>query len=192
LNAARVSFGFSAYPREEVIKMVGHGLESLMEEAVGPERVEEGVRIFRDRYREISLAKSFLLPGAEKTLKTLHERGYRLAVLSNKPAFFSRRILDHLGVGHWIPVLYGPDLAAPKPAPEMVFRSLSDLGCALGEAILVGDMRVDRDTARVAGIPFYAVATGSESREELLSSGPDLFLDRLEDLLLLLPPLPPE
>ena len=191
LNAARAAFGKPSYTRQEVIKMVGHGLENLMEKALGAERVAEGVRVFRERYRDISLPRTRLLAGVESTLETLRDRGYALAVITNKPASFSRRILEHLGVGHHFPVLYGPDLAPAKPDPEMVTRSLLDLGFSPDEAVLVGDMRVDLDTARNAGIPFYAVATGSDSREELAAAGPDRLLDRIEDLLALLPPLPP-
>jgi phosphoglycolate phosphatase len=189
LNAARLAFGFSSFSHEEVVRKVGHGLESLMAEALGPSKAEEGVRIFRERYRVVSLAKSRLLPGVEPTLAELARRGYRMGVLTNKPAYFSRRILAHLEVAAYFPVLYGPDLAPAKPNPEMVDRGLRDLGCARDEAVLVGDMLVDWETARNAGIPFYAIATGSESRERLLGAQPDRFLECFEDLLLHLPHL---
>ena len=189
LNAARSTFGLPPYPRQQVVRMVGHGLENLIERALGPARVAEGVRAFREHYGKIALSQSRLLPGVDATVRELRARGYRLGVISNKPATFSRAILDHLGVGTVFPVVYGPDLTAPKPDPEMVFRSLSDLGCSPREAVLVGDMSVDRDTARNAGIPFYALATGSEPREDLLAAGPERMLDRFEDLLAVLPPL---
>jgi len=189
LNAAREAYGLPPLPREEVVPMVGHGLENLIAETLGPDRIAEGVRAFRDRYRQVSLPKSRLLPGVEATVRELKSRGYRLAVVTNKPSGFSRRILDHLGVGDLFRVVYGPDRVAAKPDPEMVFRCLDDLGCRSHEAVLVGDMRVDRDTARNAGTLFFAVATGSESREALLSSEPDRLLDRFEDLLAHLPPL---
>ena len=50
-------------------------------------------------------------------------------------------------------------------------------------------MLVDCETAINAGIPFFAVASGSESRDNLLSAKPQRFLERFEDLLLHLPPL---
>jgi phosphoglycolate phosphatase-like HAD superfamily hydrolase len=53
-------------------------------------------------------------------------------------------------------------------------------------------MRVDRDTARNAGIPFFAVATGSESHQDLAAAAPDRLLERFEELLSWLPPLPRE
>ena len=189
LNAARAAYGLPPFLHDEVVRRVGHGLESLIAEALGAERVAEGVRTFRERYRQVSLVQSRLLPGVEGTVRELRARGYRLAVLTNKPAVFSRSILDHLGVGDLFPVIYGPDRAPAKPDPQMVFRALSDLGCEPAEAVLVGDMIVDRDTARNAGIPFYAVPTGSQSRGELLAALPDALLDRFEDLLTLFPSL---
>ncbi len=189
LNAARSAFALPSFTHAEVVHRVGHGLESLMAEALGEERVAEGVRIFRERYRLVCLEKSRLLPGVAATLRELAARGYCMAVITNKPAYFSRRILDHLGVGDLFPVLYGPDLAPAKPDPEMARRCLQELDCEPREAILVGDMLVDRETARRAGIAFFAVPTGSESREALLAAGAERFLERFEDLLACLPPL---
>jgi phosphoglycolate phosphatase len=189
LNAARSAFGLDGFTREEVVRMVGHGLEKLMAQALGEQNVAEGVRIFRERYQVVSLPKSRLLPGVELTVKELSLRGYRMAVVTNKPAVFSRRILEHLQVSDLFPVLYGPDLAPAKPNPEMIFRSLRDLGCERREAVLVGDMLVDQETAFNAGVPFFAVATGSESRETLLSAQPQLLLEKFEDLLQHFPPL---
>ncbi|MCI0410454.1 MAG: HAD family hydrolase, partial [Acidobacteria bacterium] len=187
LNAARAAFGLAGFTREEVVHMVGHGLEQLMAQVLGEPNVAEGIRIFRERYQVVSLPKSRLLPGVEPTVRELSRRGYRMAVVTNKPALFSRRILQHLGVSELFPVLYGPDLAPAKPNPEMIFRCLQDFACDSREAILVGDMLVDQETARNAGIPFFAVSTGSESRENLLSAQPQRLLDKFEDLLVHLP-----
>jgi len=189
LNIARKAFSLPPYPREEVVRRVGHGLEDLMEQALGAENVVEGVRLFREHYQKVSLPMTQLLPGVESTARKLRERGYALAIITNKPAYFSRKILENLGVEDLFPVIYGPELAPAKPNPEMVFRSLKDCHCSKAEAIIVGDMTVDRDTARNAGLPFYAIPTGSESRETLLASGPDQMLEHFEDLLDLLPPL---
>ena len=190
LNAARAAFGLREYTRDEVVGMVGHGLEQLMAQSLGEANVAEGVRIFRERYQVVSLPKSRLLPGVEPTVMELHRRGYLMAVVTNKPAVFSRRILQHLNVSDLFPVLYGPDLAPAKPNPEMIFRCLQDFECEGREAILVGDMLVDQETARNAGIAFFAVPTGSESRENLLSAQPQKLLEKFEDLLLHLPTLP--
>jgi phosphoglycolate phosphatase len=189
LNAVRTAFGRPPYAREEVVRMVGHGLENLIEQAIGAAHVAEGVRIFRERYKDLAVPGSRLLPGVAATVRELRARGYRMAVISNKPSRFSRLILDNLGVGELFSVLYGPDRAPAKPDPEMALRALSDLDCRPEESVLVGDMSVDLETASGAGLPFVAVATGSESRAALLAAGAGRILDRFEDLLDLFPPL---
>ena len=91
--------GVPALPLERVRRMVGHGLERLLEEAVGAARADEGVRLFRERYADVAVDQTQLLPGVEGVLATLAGRGHAMAVASNKPARFSRMILDAKGVG---------------------------------------------------------------------------------------------
>ena len=62
LAYAMERLGEMPLPLARVRAMVGHGLESLVEEAVGPGRAAEGVRLFRDWYPEVAVAKSHLLP----------------------------------------------------------------------------------------------------------------------------------
>ena len=51
--------------------MVGHGLEKLVADAVGAARAGEGVRLFRERYPQVAVEKSHLLPGVAETLAEL-------------------------------------------------------------------------------------------------------------------------
>ena len=50
LNAVLRAFGKPDVSVAATRRMVGHGLQRLIEQAVGPERVDEGVRIFRASY----------------------------------------------------------------------------------------------------------------------------------------------
>ncbi len=63
LGYAMERLGRPALSDAAVRGMVGHGLESLLEEAVGSERAAEGVRLFRERYPLVAVEKSHLLPG---------------------------------------------------------------------------------------------------------------------------------
>jgi len=55
------------------------------------------------------------------------------------------------------------------------------------DALYVGDMPLDVLTARAAGLPVAAVASGSSTREELAAAGPDALLDRLPEVMHLFP-----
>src|SRR4029453_16629145 len=114
--------GEAPLPLPRVRRMVGHGLESLLEEAVGKDRAAEGVRLFRERYPEIAVEKSHLMPGVAETLDVLGSRGHRMALASNKPARFSRMILEAKGVAAHLPSRPrtgggAPRQAAPDDAP---------------------------------------------------------------------------
>ncbi len=190
LNAARVRFGLEALSEPEVRRRVGHGLERLVAELVGPDRVEQAVRIFRDEYSRVYASGTSVLPGVAATLRALHERGYVLAVASNKPARFSRAILETLELIDLFVTVEGPDTAGvTKPEPAMVRRCLRAMRLQAGEAIYVGDMVLDVETANRAGLAVVLVPGGSCDRPSLAHTGRPL-LDSLADLLELLPGSP--
>ena len=173
---------------EETRRRVGRGLDVLMGEAVGPERRAEGIRLFEDHYEKAGPEATRLLPGADEVTRALFERGIKLAIASNKPGFFSRQLLAHLGVIDRFGAVHGPDDGfPPKPAPHMVFMALAKLGVKSADALYVGDMPLDVLTARAAGVPIAAVPTGSSTREELLAAGPDIVLDGLDQVMHLFP-----
>ncbi len=59
------------------------------------------------------------------------------------------------------------DVAQPKPAPDMLQAALARLNIAADKALYVGDMGVDIQTARAAGVAVWVVPTGSDEIETL-------------------------
>ncbi|HMA28815.1 MAG TPA: HAD family hydrolase [Thermoanaerobaculia bacterium] len=189
LGVVLEAFGRPPVTRDETRRMVGHGLEVLVGKAVGKENVAEGVRLFRERYEKVGLESTRLLPGADLVTRRLFERGIRLAVASNKPARFTRPLLDALGLANRFGFVAGPDDGfPPKPAPQMVFMALATLSVPAKEAVFVGDMPIDVATARAAELPIIALPSGSATRKELEICSPDVIVENLEELLPLLLP----
>jgi len=183
LAYAMRALGEAELPAETVRRMVGHGLERLLEKAVGPERAAEGVRLFRERYPAVAVEKSHLLPGVRETVEELDARGHSMAVASNKPARFSRMILEAKGIGPRFRGIGGPDAGTPaKPDPAMLVRLMAEAGASPRETVVVGDMEVDHDFARAAGCRVALIPGGSRTREELAGVSPDAFLDAIVDL----------
>lgn len=183
LAFAMERLGISALSPDEVRGMVGHGLERLLEQAVGAERSAEGVRLFRERYPDVAVAKSHLLPDVEGVLALLADRGHRMAVASNKPARFSRMILDAKGVGARFCAVGGPDAQTPaKPDPAMLRGLMRVAGAGAAETVVVGDMEVDSEFARGAGCRVVLIPGGSRSREELSAVEADALLESIRDL----------
>jgi 2-phosphoglycolate phosphatase len=188
LGVVLQAFGRPPISRDDTRRMVGHGLDILIAQAIGEENVAEGVALFRERYATEGIESTRLLPGADEVTRILRERGLPLVIASNKPATFSRAILAHLGLKDRFAVITGPDDGfSPKPAPDMVIVALAAIGAKAAEALFVGDMPVDVLTARAAEMKVAVVPTGSSTREELLAASPDIVLQGLTDLIQLLP-----
>jgi 2-phosphoglycolate phosphatase len=184
LNPVLVHFGKEPVTVGQVRFMVGEGLPRLIEKAIGPEMVEEGVRLFRERYRETANSGSALFHDAEEVMSELGRRGVPMSIASNKPALFSRQILESLGIASRFVFVGGPDMGfLPKPDPGMALAALEAMGTTAAETLFVGDMPIDVQTARAVGMPVIALPTGSSTRDELVAAAPDRILGALTELL---------
>jgi phosphoglycolate phosphatase len=183
LGFAMERLGFTPVPEEKVRGMVGQGLEKLLEKAVGTELAPQGVRLFRERYAQVADTMTTLMPDVPRVLERLAAAGHSMAVASNKPADFSRRILETKRVAQYFLAIDGPDAAAPaKPHPAMLLRMMARAGAAPEQTIVVGDMEIDAEFARAAGCRSVLVPGGSRSAEELAAVSADAHLRRLAEL----------
>ena len=166
-------------------ELVGDGVETLLQRAFDRAEVPRSVvEAFESRYGEVCCAESKVLAEVGATLDELAELGVEMAVCTNKPTFFSTKILDHLGLSRHFRAIVGPDLAgARKPDAQHLTFTLRSVHCGPGEALFVGDMPIDVSAARNSGIDVAVIPTGSSTREQLTASDPDHLLEHFSDLL---------
>ena len=187
LNRTCGAFGLATLSADQVRAMIGPPIESVLAEVLGPSRVEEGLRIYRARYAAIVTSETHALPAVPETLRELRHRGYRMAVASNKPAYFSSLILEALLLRRLFDAVEGPETAGvAKPHPLMIGRCLDAMGVRADEAAYVGDTVLDVETAEAAGLPVLLVHGGSTSEPSLRATGRPV-LASFCDLLELLP-----
>jgi phosphoglycolate phosphatase len=185
VNHARRTHGLHELSSVRIREFVGDGVERLLQRAFEkPEIPRTVIDAFESRYDEICCEESKVLADVDATLDKLHELGVAMAVCTNKPTFFSKKILDFLGLSHYFAAIVGPDLAgARKPDRQHLDHTLQSVNCTREEALFVGDMPIDVRAARNSGMDVAVVATGSSTREQLAASEPDHFLERFGDLL---------
>src|SRR4051794_23809982 len=103
VNETRAHMGMPRTDDETVATWVGNGAPVLIRRAMGPdasqEQVEAALEYFLGYYREHALDNTALYAGVRDVLDSLQDAGVKLAVLTNKPAGVSQRIIDGLGVG---------------------------------------------------------------------------------------------
>jgi len=185
VNHARRTHGLHELASSRIRDLVGDGVEKLLQRAFDRTDVPRSVvDAFESRYDEVCCAESKVLAEVDATLDRLAALGVEMAVCTNKPTFFSKKILDFLDLSRHFRAIVGPDLAgARKPDAQHLAFTLQSVRCAPAEALFVGDMPIDVRAARNSGIDVAVVPTGSSSREQLTAANPDHFLERFSDLL---------
>jgi phosphoglycolate phosphatase len=187
VNHVRARHGLPPLSEPEVRRHVGRGPHYLLGHTVPAGAIEANIAAYRAHHPSVLREGTRLLPGAADVLRALHERGLRLGICSNKPVAFTRELNAYLGVQSFLDVVLGPeDVPRPKPAPDMLRAALARLDVPAREALYVGDMVVDIQTARRAGISVWVVPTGSDEVKTLERARPDRLLRDLEELRVLL------
>ena len=176
---------------DEAIASIGWGAPALVVKALGPDQndaVDRVQQAFREDYRRNIVVDTEVYEGMETLLHDLRGRGVTLAVATNKPGALTRLLLRELGLAPLFDHVLAPeDVLRPKPAPDML-RLLLDR-CHIGpeEAVMVGDMETDVDSARAASVRAVLVTYSGFVRPEGLAETADdvaTTVDELRDLLL--------
>jgi 2-phosphoglycolate phosphatase len=184
VNHVRARRGMPALSIDEVKVYVGRGADYLLTHTVPGGNLADDLDCYRAHHPGVMLKLTHFLPGAAALLLALRQAGKKIGLCSNKPRLFSQQLLQHLEVADYFDVILGPeDVPHPKPAPDMLLRALERLGLPAAQVLYVGDMVVDIETARAAGVPVWSVATGSEERRALEDAKPDRLLADLQEML---------
>jgi phosphoglycolate phosphatase len=188
-NHVRESYGLPALFEAAIRGHVGHGLPHLLEALVPNAPVEEAIARYRAHHETIMFALTRPMPGVMKTIPELARRGMRLGVCSNKRVEFTRQLVESLGLATHFECVLGPEDVAgrAKPDPAMLLEGVRRLGVSAAEAVYVGDMDVDVQTGKAAGVPVWLVPGGAVGEAAALAAGPDRVLTGFAQLLDLVP-----
>jgi phosphoglycolate phosphatase len=181
------SLGLAPVPRAQVERMIGRGVRVLVERAlahVGARGVDvdEAVVTFELHYAQTVGTDATLFEGVSQGLGLLEARGMPLAVVTNKPRYFTLQLLERLGVARYFAaVVAGDDGHPKKPAPDMVLSAAQALGCAPREALVIGDSDNDTVAARAAGCAVWCVRHGYTEGRAPESLDCDRLVDTVEE-----------
>ena len=158
-------------PDESRLRMcVGPPLVYSFSEVFGlsADEVPVAVRKYRERYADVGWRENEPIPGALEALKTLKDRGYRLALATSKPEVFARRISDEFGFTPFFEALTGSGTDGSLPSKADVIREAERrLGASNGQCLMVGDRRQDAEGAAACGTDFAGLAVGYAEPGEL-------------------------
>jgi phosphoglycolate phosphatase len=122
-----------------------------------------------------------LYPNVVETLDHFHDK--RLGVVTSKEVHFTEFILDHFRIAKYFKAIVGGDTTpARKPDPRPVLEALRLLDGSPDAALMIGDSEIDVIAGRSAGTRTCAVTFGYRSAAQLRVTGPDVMIDRFEQL----------
>jgi HAD superfamily hydrolase (TIGR01509 family) len=175
--------GLPAPTLAQVRAAVGGGLENAMRKFVPEARLAEALKIYRPFWDVHMLEDVQPLPGAVELLRALHTRGLVCAVFTNKHGPSSRATCDHLHLTPYLSAIIGAtDTAWLKPQPEFTRHTLAVLQAEPATTLLVGDSPYDVQAAQAAGLPCWAVTTGTHNAEELRAARADKVFAGLREM----------
>jgi len=180
-EAACLSHGRKV-PHAALIKAeIGHTLEDMFASlGVAGDEIESYVRAYKMHYREISCAKTVLLPQAGEAVKLAYETAH-LGVVTTKTGLYSIALLEHMGLMHYFDVLVGrEDVQYPKPHPEPIVKALKQLPEVTGSIWMLGDTCMDMRAAEAANIDGAAVLCGYGSEESLMKCSNKIYQNSYE------------
>nr|WP_113867481.1 phosphoglycolate phosphatase [Brenneria salicis]NMN90285.1 phosphoglycolate phosphatase [Brenneria salicis ATCC 15712 = DSM 30166]RBP61209.1 phosphoglycolate phosphatase [Brenneria salicis ATCC 15712 = DSM 30166]RLM30232.1 phosphoglycolate phosphatase [Brenneria salicis ATCC 15712 = DSM 30166] len=196
MDLALLAQSLPAAGEARVATWIGNGADVLVERALRWAGVEptaarrsETRKQFNHYYAETVERGSALYPQVKETLAALAQRGFPLAVVTNKPTPFVAPLLTSLGIGEYFSLIIGgDDVVAKKPHPAPLYLVLGTLGLRAGELLFVGDSRNDIQASQAARCPCVGMTYGYNYGEAIELSRPDIVLDRFADLLPLVGP----
>lgn len=148
------------------------------------EQADEGIRVYRERYKPIGIFECELYPGVRECIMQLKEQGYLIGVASSKPEKFCKRILEHFDVRSLFDDVVGAtedgSIGTKEEVLNEVMRRWADI--PKENMCLIGDTIFDVEGANLVGIPAIGVSFGFGDIDEMMHAGAKGICDRMADL----------
>ncbi len=194
LDSALARAGLPGVGLELGTKMVGQGAGKLVEYALC--HVTQDITmtmedpfcrlllsVFLEEYEIVCAETSKLYPGAIDVITTLKDQGKQVGLVTNKPRRFVNLMLPALNLHNvFDSIVAGDDLLTKKPAPDMVYKALADMGTTPASACLIGDSKADLGAAKAAGVKSILVSFGYAGDLKVHDCGADRVINHLMEL----------
>jgi len=156
----------------EILRLFGKDWDSLIQ-TLWPGIDSEN---FKKTYSRVGNLENVTIPPIKKAVETIKELkilGFKLAIVSARPGFYTIEPLKKSGFDLELfdVVISADDTKNHKPNPEPLTHTCKRLNIDPKEAVYVGDALIDYESANSAKLEFIAVLTGDVKEEEFRNNG---------------------
>lgn len=184
INHTLRQLGFSEKPFDEVVSYIGTGVRDLVRHSI-PSRddniLAKGLEIFGGYYVKHAANKCTLYPHVMETLE--YFRAKRKFIATNRFSRFADATLRGLGIRDYFEDIFGgEDEKCLKPNACSIERFDANLDIKSVPSIIVGDMAIDVETGKNAGIKTCWVTYGLGKAGDVEPLDPDYVIDDIAAL----------
>ena len=167
---------------DELLSFLGPSLKDTFRRYFKEEMMDELVEYYN--LHNLSHHEQYvtIYPTVKKTLESLKEQGYKLAVLTTKrerAAYVGLRLFDL--EKYFDVIICGDHLQNQKPDPEGIYKVLSLTKCSKG--IMVGDSTSDIMAGKNANVYTIAVDWSPKGTKALEELHPDLMITKMDEII---------
>ena len=197
VNQTLMQLGREPFAESTVRNWVGNGALALISRGLSGAKdidpnlpqplVDDALAMFLNVYAARVCDQSVLYPGVKDTLLSLKARGYRMAIITNKPEAFIAPILEGLEISNVFELSLGGDsLPERKPEPLPLYTACGMLNVQLSDCVMIGDSKNDILAAKAAKMDSIGLSYGYNYDEDLSHYQPTYLFDHFADLLTVL------
>jgi phosphoglycolate phosphatase len=186
VQAAAVELGWAPPTDAAVRDIIGLGLAESCA-ALFPEQPQAVhislAKAYRRHFFSGPSQRSQLFAGVPKTIQSLKDLGYLVAVATGKSRAGLGLALRETGLQHYLDASRCADETLSKPHPRMLLEIMEELRVTRDRTLMVGDTEYDLAMARRVGVAAVGVTYGAHDRARLWAQKPLTCLGDVNELL---------
>lgn len=187
MNEALVEHNLPIHETLKYIDFIGAGVLVLGQKSVGDNVSQDIIDSVISRYKEIYKANLTNLsepyPKMAEVLDELINRGYQLAVISNKPHEDTLEVVNHYFPNKFSHIAGAKSNVNRKPDSMAMNILLAEFGLEMKDIAYIGDSRFDAKFSENCGCDYYLFTYGYDKEEVLKTYNAKAFLHTPTDLL---------
>lgn len=155
LNYVLVKNKYEPLPYETIRPIVSHGGMALITLGFGEDHPNFDLlyKELLDYYKNNIANETTLFQGMDELLRELENKNINWGVVTNKPAWLTKPLLDALNLtSRAITIVSGDTLEQRKPHPAPLFHACEQAGSKAEECMYVGDAERDIEAGNRAGM----------------------------------------
>lgn len=183
LNKALKNYNLPTHSLDTVLKMVGNGVDLLIQRAVKPydDCFLDVKKYYLEDYNKNCDINTKPYKGIKELLQTLKDKGIKIAVLSNKPHIDTVTVINKYFNNTFDYVIGKKDNNRIKPYSDGVNEVMNYFNIKNNNSMFIGDSEVDVETGKNAKMRTIAVTWGFREEEKL--KGADYIVSSPKDIL---------